>query len=266
MNRESKLAVTPCEEIQEILSSKLDGEAQPDELIAAAQHLDKCLECAAYELDLIESEAQLSTANDELVKDFDSDQLWEDIKGEIDRFDNNRDSYKRKRWLATVAVAACLIISVTVTAMLMHSSQKILLPVVAETVRDYETFQVRGELLDVHLTSTTEIVQWMAAKLDFTLPEMVSPPVGYKISGGRLCSFLNRRLAFFQYQRDSDDLALYIMEAEGLEVPARGQYQTTTTEQGLTTVTWSQEQLVYVLVSELPAPVVVDFASRSQSS
>lgn len=262
--------LTGCDDIQEILSAKLDAEAQPDELALAVEHLEHCTSCARYESDLKKMKTLLRESADVSAHMFDCDQLWRKVQQNIDRIDSGElsipheeESFGFGRWLASVAVAACLIIGITVGSMLIVSPQQSLLPVVAETVRDFETFRMRGELLDVDSGNDTEVVQWMSAKLDFTLPDTIDPPQGYQIAGGRLCSFLNRRLAFFQYQKNADSLALYVMKAEGLEVPSPGRLETSTSDVGLTTVTWVQDDLVYVIVSEMPIEEVAEFALRT---
>lgn len=266
----TNINLTCCDDIQEILSANLDAEAQPDELALAVEHIEHCASCARYESDLQRMQASLQESADCSAHLFDSDQLWAKLQENIDRIDSGElsipheeESFGFVRWLASVAVAACLIIGITVGSMLMVSSQQSLLPVVAETVRDFETFRLRGELLDVDSGNDTEVVQWMSAKLDFALPDNIDPPQGYHIAGGRLCSFLNRRLAFFQYQKNADSLALYVMKAEGLEVPNPGRFETSTSDVGLSTVTWVQGDLAYVIVSEMPIDEVVEFASRT---
>ena len=58
-------------------------------------------------------------------------------------------------------------------------------------------------------------------------------------------------------------LSLYVMKADGLSVPHHGEYKTSMTQAGLTTVSWTRDDLAYVIVSDLSAEEVVKFASRS---
>ena len=263
MKHDPTQVASTCEIIQEILSARLDGEALAEESDVVSKHLHSCALCVAYENELRDLDVRVKALYEQPEFHCDSERLWKNIQVGLDRIDSNRSSNGLARWFAGVAIAACLIICISVVTVLSFSSRTYLLPVVAETVRDYETFRVRGELLDVDVKSTAEIMQWMSAKVEFAIPETISPPAGYTISGGRLCSFLNRRLAFFQYERGSSDLALYVMEADGLEIPQRGLYKTSTTDEGLTAVTWARDDLVYVIVSDLPPGELAEFAART---
>lgn len=267
-----------CEDIQDGISAMLDGEVDADELAKISKHLESCSKCRACEMELVEVNTRLSLLEGELPGDFDREKIWERVQVDLDDFDqkpsdhrpsDHRPSdygpsdyglYKR---LAAVAVAACFALALAADRWLISPSPETLQTLVAETIRDYETFQLRGELLDVHATTAASAIAWMSPKVNFELPEIVYPPAGYRMSGGRLCSFLNRRLAFFHYEKKSADVALYVMEAKDLELPDNGLYKTSVRDEGLTTVTWAQGELVYVVVSELPTTDVIDFVSRS---
>lgn len=271
MTQEPIRGVVSCDEIREVMSARMDAEATEAECETLEEHLHHCAACTAYESEMIRIQSQLK---EEQFVGFDSEYMWKRVQAVIDDLDDTDDNSPEpisihqaysgyKGWLAGVALAACLIISVTVGSVLLVSPQQQQLPLVAETLRDFETFILRGELLDIDNSDSVDVVQWMSAKVDFSLPGTLYPPPEFQIIGGRLCSFLSRRLAFFQYQKNREELSLYVMEAKGLMLPDSGEYQASTTEKGLTTVTWTRDDLAYVIVSELPATEVVEFASRT---
>lgn len=258
-----------CVEVQEDLSATFDGEDRWLAQSVIDQHLKSCDDCSGYQKSLKALEISLKN---ELSPSCDSDQLWVRILESIesnDAVDTTLDDDKKSKkatskWIVNFALAASVIVGVLVTNNFIESTGNGNTPLVIETVSDFEIFQIRGELLDVNTTDMSNVVQWMSAKVDFEIPDSaIEPPIGFSIHGGRLCSLLNRRSAFFYYEKESEMLSLYVMKSDGLSVPHDGQFQTSTTKAGLTTVSWAHENLAYVVVSDLPAEEVVKFASRS---
>ena len=269
MTRRQKYFDLQCGEVREGLSAMLDGEADASESEALLTHLETCHECAAYYDELHTLDVRLCK---ELTDSCDPDQIWERVQWAVaaqDTAPTEKVAAGCKtsrvpavpRWVGS-ALAAMLLLAVIAGGLQMWRPDVSNLPVVTETVRDFETFRLRGELLDVAAAEPKVVRRWMAAKVDFKLPENVDPPTGFKIAGGRLCSFLNRRLAFFLYENGPAVLSLYVMKASGLKLPDSGSFDTTRSEQGLSTVTWKQGGLAYVVVSDLPAPEVTSFASH----
>lgn len=234
----------------------IDGEADDAEVVALRKHLHECRDCEAHFEALSILHIRL---REELIDSTDPNAVWQRISAELDAEDTRlrqqnargtRHSFAR-RW-APMAAAAILLLAIFMGTSGQWMSSIESLPVVTETNRDYETFRVSGRPLDVSAARPGEVKQWMAAKLDFELPGNMSGPAGFKLAGGRLCSFLNRRLAFFQYENGNAGLSLYVMKKAGLDLPAMSDFATVQAPQGFTTVIWQHGGLVYLLVSELP--------------
>lgn len=234
----------------------IDGEANDAEVVALRKHLHECRDCEAHFEALSILHIRL---REELIDSTDPDAVWQRVSAELDAEDarlrqkNTRSSGRgfARRW-APLAMAAMLLLAIFMGSSGPWTSTIDALPVVTETNRDYETFRVSGRSLDVSAVRPGEIKKWMAAKLDFELPSNMSGPAGFKLAGGRLCSFLNRRLAFFQYENGNAGLSLYVMKRAGLDLPAMSDIATVQAPQGFTTVIWQHDGLVYLLVSELP--------------
>jgi len=257
-----------CEPFREVISARIDGEASKVEIIALKSHLLKCQECSEYESDIKAIHNALEGSHNPIA---DVDLIWQNILQDIHTTDKDSGlsagKYRfggKRKWLAGMGLVACLIVGIAIGSLTMLSpSSNQYLPVVSETLRDFESYRLLGKPLDVNQKDTPDMLQWMAAELEFQLPEKVYPPQGYRVSGGRLCSFLNRKLAFFQYESDTDAVAMYVMKSHGLELPAIGSYQTSTTNSGISTVTWTRDDLVYVIVSELPVKQAIQFALQT---
>lgn len=245
-----------CEAAREGLSAMIDGEADDAEVVALRKHLQECRDCEAHFEALSILHIRL---REELIDSTDPNAVWQRISAELDAEDTRlrqqnatgaRSGFAR-RW-APIAAAAVLILAIFMGSSGLWMSDINALPVVTETNRDYETFRVSGRPLDVSAANPGEVKQWMAAKLDFQLPSNMSGPAGFKLAGGRLCSFLNRRLAFFQYESGNAGFSLYVMKKAGLRLPNMSDFATVQAPQGFTTVIWQHEGLVYLAVSELP--------------
>ena len=76
--------------------------------------------------------------------------------------------------------------------------------------------------------------------------------------GGRLCYFLERRVASYMYTAHSRYVSLYVMPQHGLPSPPDALMTlaqpraTVHAVQGYTQVIWLQTDLLYALVSDLP--------------
>lgn len=259
-----------CAEVREELSARLDGETDDVRFVGLQAHLDDCADCAAFDVQLRSFHERL---RDELTDFCDVDQLLRRIKADIVENDADaavapgsspleaRRRTVSRRWMA-VAAAAVLLVGVFAGGRQILRPEAGDLPIISETVRDFETFRIRGGILDIATDEPDQVRRWIATKVDFRLPSDVAPPGGLKIVGGRLCSFLNRRLAFFHYEKGPSDLSLYVMNASGLTLPSDGAFDTGLSRDGLATVTWRTQGLVFVVVSDLPLNEVAAIASR----
>jgi anti-sigma factor RsiW len=138
--------------------------------------------------------------------------------------------------------------------------------VLSVPVQDLHTFVVSRRDLDVASTVTEQVRHWFQGKVDFAPPQLPADVGNAHLVGGRLCHFLNRRVAAFMYIANEHYLSLYVMPRHGLPLPA-GTVTVLTqppagvhTVQGYTHILWWQADLLYSLVSDLPPPQLVDMA------
>ncbi|MFK7965910.1 MAG: hypothetical protein AB8C46_18275 [Burkholderiaceae bacterium] len=139
--------------------------------------------------------------------------------------------------------------------------------VVAEAVNDFLTFRASGKTLHVTDDKPAHVKQWLASRVSFDIPIDPTPPDGFTLSGGRLCSFLERRLVFFYYQRQEQAVSVYLMDEDGLTLP-KSQKQVLADKEvsvaslnGVTHVMFRRDGLIYVVVSDLQAPELLEFAA-----
>ena len=244
-----------CEETREGLSAMLDGAVGAAEEAALRRHLDNCFHCTAYERSLRELEAQMDV---HLTEQCDEEKIWTRVLARIDTYSDDRTgptdrAHLRvgipfRRWVA----AAVLVCGLAVGAWHMLGSTDAHRSILAATVEDFDAFRIAGEVLDVAGSHPDAVRRWMTARVDFELPEGIASPPGLRIAGGRLCSFLDRQLAFFSYNAEGENVGLYITPADGVEVPRDGGLVAVTRDDGLSAVSWYSNGLAYVAVSERP--------------
>ena len=129
--------------------------------------------------------------------------------------------------------------------------------VVTVLVNEFQTFEASGRPLDFASAIPAEVRGWFRAKVDLPLPVPVAearvPEAQMKparLTGARLCSFLDRRVASFMYVLNGQSVSLYVMSAADLPVTA-GMDAQVVQDRDYTAVLWSHGDLAYVLVSRL---------------
>lgn len=259
MTTNEKLFDLQCGEAREALSAMLDGAVDAAEEAAVRRHLEHCISCSAYELSLHELDAQMRR---HLTGRCDEDAIWARVQAGMEAYgEAPKPRAARPRRAAGGAVSRWAVAAAVVLGLglgLAFGSWQLLRPgaadpsILAATTRDFVKFQSSGGVLDLAAAHPDAVLSWMAARVDFSLPERLAGPAGLTIAGGRLCSFLDRKLAFFSFSAASEDVGLYVTSAEGLEVPAQDSLVAVARDDGLAAVSWYRDGLAYVAVSSLP--------------
>lgn len=256
MTANEKLFDLQCGEAREALSAMLDGAVDGAEEAAVRRHLEHCISCSAYELSLHELDAQM---HHHLTGRCDEDAIWARVQAGMEAYGDApqpRPATAPRRSLAGSvsrwAAAAVVVIGLALGGWQLLWSGEADPSILAATKQDFIKFQSNGGVLDLAAAHPDAVLSWMAARVDFSLPERLAGPAGLKIAGGRLCSFLDRKLAFFSFSAASEDVGLYVTSAEGLEVPARDSLVAVAHDDGLAAVSWYSDGLAYVAVSSLP--------------
>ncbi|PON15344.1 hypothetical protein C2W62_24315 [Candidatus Entotheonella serta] len=232
-------------------------------------HLSQCTHCRAAVEEIRDVEDRLRTVwREESVPDG----LWTRIQAELDRPALDAMVADQKRWavswqwLAAAAAIIVLVFSVVQLNALFPSAAARQARLLSVPVDDLHTFVVSQRALDVADTEPTSLRKWFQTKVAFSPPVLPSDIDKAKLVGGRLCHFLNRRVASYMYQTDGRYVSLYVMSRQGLEPPPGKPLllepvQATLHEvKGYTHILWSQTDLLYSLVSDLPPDQLVDLA------
>ena len=110
--------MTEHEQVQQLISRMLDEDLNEQEQAAVAEHLQVCAECRK----LYDAFSALSGALREDLEDV-PEELHEAIMADIRREDLRRKNLRlRRRWTGFVAVAAVLVLVITVSPRLLYGS------------------------------------------------------------------------------------------------------------------------------------------------
>lgn len=128
-------------------------------------------------------------------------------------------------------------------------------PIVSAPLNDFITYRAKGWTLDHAAPDARALAAWAQARVSFAVPELKERLGPFEAGGIRLCWLLNRRLLGVTYAKGEDRAVLYLMEAQGLAVPAADAVLSDGTRasvqymKGHGVAVWSRNDLVFVLVA-----------------
>ena len=251
-----------CHEFQQHhLQAFVDGAIADPQRRESEQHLAACRDCRAMVDQMRETESRLQDLwRAEPVPEG----LWERVQARLDHTEpKGRGAWFTRRlpawtWLAATAAALALAVGLSWFGSLMPSMATRQAQLLSVPVDDLHTFVVSKRRMDADIASPAPLRQWFQDKVAFSPPLLPANVAKAKLVGGRLCHFLDRRVASFMYESEGRYISVYVMPHKGLTVPA-GQgvdlhrAQAMRHEiQGYTNLMWSNMDLLYAVVSDLP--------------
>jgi anti-sigma factor RsiW len=258
-----------CHDVLQQLSAYLDGTLDAVSTAALQHHLATCQHCRT-ELERVwslEERLRLTFRTEPVPAT-----LWPRIRAGLERHASPGRAVESRQRLPLrfwpMVVAAVLLLALG--GALFHRA--VLLPhalatrVLSVPVQDLQTFVVSQRSLDMADADPQHLRQWFQGKVDFP-PPLVPTQVGSaRLVGGRLCYFLDRRVASFMYTTAGRYLSLYVMPRQGLRSPSGDGVPLPRTParvyevQGYTHILWWHTDLLYSLVSDLPQAQLFELA------
>ncbi|MGB7299450.1 MAG: zf-HC2 domain-containing protein [Burkholderiaceae bacterium] len=262
-----------CDQARELIWPDHDGELNGQQASDLHVHMQSCTACTAQWHETAGLRIQLGrgVASDEAVS-VEVETLWNKVRRSFDEYDATQGQTihaapaqlsGRRSFLISGAVAASVVAGVTGYSRFFAESPD----VVTEAVTDFLTFRAGGMTLNVIDNSPEPLKRWLTERVDFDIAISAAPPEGFRLVGGRLCSFLNRRLVFIYYEKAGSGVSLYLMNDRGLSVPDSnlvkvGERQVSaSTIDGVAAATWAADGLVFAAVSDLPQKELLEFLS-----
>jgi len=125
-----------------------------------------------------------------------------------------------------------------------------------ESVADYRRLLLDAEPNTAPSTDFAGLKAWMERALDRPMPVKFVDNPKFRLAGGRLSYLAGRNVGVYLYRyREGDKLvALFIFPAKDLEFPvqASGKPKVATPWQGLSTLAWHRDDIIFSLVADLP--------------
>lgn len=253
-----------CQEVRPHLEAFCDDLLDTMAMAQVRQHLTTCQACQHTVATLHHLEERIRSASRDVIV---PQTLWPRIRVSLAGL-SGTSGVPASRRLSRVGVAAVL--TLLTLAALLHlapwdqpTAETRLLAV---PVEDLQTFLVSQRSLDVSSADPHYLRQWFQDKTTF-LPPLLPAQVGTaRLVGGRLCYFLERRVASFMYIADGHYVSLYVMPGHDLPSPGHGTLSLPPmqayTIRGYRHALWLRTDLLYSLVSDVSEEQLRDFLQR----
>ncbi len=234
-----------------------DGEAG-DQADAIARHIAICPTCKTH----VDTVRRLDFAAREAATRLKAPSGLLDRLDDLDAAKPVRTSepVNRRRLFGGFAAAASIAAIGSVATLRRARSEDLPMAVFG----DFSTHLAADRKLDFTETNPQTVMDWFAPKVPFTLPRLASLSE-MDLIGGRLCWFLDRRIAVFNFDRGGEALGLYVAEANGLSclnkaLPSATEQPASVSQGGLNGAFWRDASLAHALVGESTPDVIAYFA------
>jgi anti-sigma factor RsiW len=244
-----------CQQAKPLIDPYADSELEASAILELEQHIENCSACAVAWRNLqslkkaLKQDALYFTAPLE---------LRQRIKAELPspaKRPPPRPSWQWNwNWLTTAlsgALAVCLALLLMVIQTRPSSEQQLAQEIVASHVRSL----MASHVTDVASTDQHTVKPWFNGKLDFSPPVKNLAGQEFPLMGGRLDYLAGRSVAALVFQRHKHVINLFVWpakEADSKPTPV-------TSSQGFNLIHWSQNGMVFWVVSDLNAKELMEF-------
>lgn len=233
-------------------------------------HLRECAQCREELADIRSFEHILRHAwRDPALP---STGLWDQIHSKMmqtypARQSSGFASLRSWRQIASATVIAVMV-TMGATIAVYHTVEdgRLETNLVEAPVQDLKTFVDSQRPFDIATQDAFELRKWFLDKVDFPFP-ILGNNAALQPIGGRLCYFLNRRIASVSYRVDGRLLSLYIIPEKQaklkLSTSSRmpGRRALVKEDQEYSQIVWQEDSIVYALVGNLPLTRLIDLSS-----
>ncbi|MEX2146552.1 MAG: zf-HC2 domain-containing protein [Candidatus Rokuibacteriota bacterium] len=246
-----------CSETRARLHAYVDGELTVSDIADVDGHCLECRRCAA----LVGAEREFRSLLRRQPREAAPSELRAHI---VHRIRREAAVAKARRWLPVpaIAVAAAIIAAVLLPA---HTPP----PLVADLVDKHIAYAQIERPAEFASTDPREVAEWFQSRAGMRVTVPDYSPSGIHLAGARLADAHERKAAYLLYEKGSTLLSVFMVPAPASEAPLRGRqvsyrdHEYRAYEQkGFRTVSWSDGQAVYGLVSMLDYDALLECADR----
>jgi|SRR5438128_7726146 len=246
-----------CSEIRARLHAYVDGELPVSDIAEVDGHCTECQQCAA----------QVSAAREfrDLLRRQPRDAAPSELRARIlGRVRRDAAFATGRRWLLLPALAVAA--AIVVTVLLPTRTPP---PLVADLVDKHIAYAQIERPAELPSTDPREVAEWFQSKAGMRVTVPDYSPSGIQLTGARLAEAHERKAAYLLYEKGRTLLSVFMVPISVTEATLPGRrvsyrdYDYVAYEQkGYRTVSWSDGQAVYGLVSMLDYDALLECADR----
>lgn len=230
-----------------------EGPCEPsEELVLAQRHMSACPQCGAWRKAqrgwrdaLQEKLPRLETPLE--VKE----RLFETLARA--RADGPLGVQRQRSVWAVLSVGLAAMLVALVWVSRETTQEGLLLAAVTE---DHLLSMARSTAVEFSSDDAATVARWFTGRVDFAvMPHRLQ---GADLLGGRLCTLADRRAALWIFQRGTTRVSLFQLPAQDLRLgslhpmSAEGRSYLCGHRKGMTVLAWTERDVLFALVSELP--------------
>ena len=243
--------ILDCQTMGRLLHPYLDGELSAREASDIQAHLETCLDCAALYrneklfLDLLKGSLPVPVA---------PDGLRQRARKVVEAAGQEKQSRKRFRLMAVPSLAFAVVALLVVGILALE--KKPLQDLVDVAVNTHQGYLNDNLPLDIKSNDPVQVVRWFEKRVNFPISLGQEPVKNLRLRGGRLVEFQGKDAVFLAYEMGQHRLSLLMTTSEGVNLSGAEGFNLEQTRfyqsanHGFQTLSWTQEGLAYVIVSE----------------
>jgi mycothiol system anti-sigma-R factor len=247
-----------CTEVETRLHPYVDGELPVSETAAIDAHLAGCPECAI----LARRERDFRTLLRRQPRERAPEEFRRRLAARIRREARRKSA---RPWVLIPALAA----AAAVLAIVMLPARQTSAPLMVDLVDKHMAYAQLDRPAELVSGDPAEVATWFLqrAGLRVTVPDY--SPAGIRLVGGRLAEAHERKAAYLIYEKGSVLLSVFIVPTgdetaalRGEDVSFRGHTYVKSERKGFRTVAWTENQVLFGLVSSLDYEALLECADR----
>jgi anti-sigma factor RsiW len=240
-----------CQTMGRLLHPYLDGELSAREALDIQAHLERCPDCGALYrneklfLDLLKGSLSVPVA---------PDNLRQRVRKVMEAAGQEKRSRKRVRLMAVPSLALTVVALLVIG--ILSLEKKPLQDLVDVAVNTHQGYLNDNLPLDIKSNDPIQVVRWFEKRTNFPISLGQEPVKNLRLLGGRLVEFHGENAVFLAYAMGQYRLSLLMTAAEGVNLFGAEGFNLKQTRfyqsanHGFQTLSWAQEGLAYVIVSE----------------
>ena len=240
-----------CQAMFRIMHAYLDGELSAKETVDVQTHLDNCPECAVLYRN---EELFLGLVQESLPSAVAPRHLEQKVRMALK---TSTARQRSRKYLQSVAipVLTMAMLAVIVMAVFFSSERKALPTLVNTAVNTHQEYLNENVPLDIASHDPVQVGLWFEKRTDFPVSLGQDQVKNLRLLGGRLIEMEGKKAVFLAYEMGKHRLSLVMTAAQGVDLFGAREFTVKesrfyqSTYHGFQTLSWAQEGLAYVFVS-----------------